>query len=181
MSVTKATADSYIVQKDGEYARFFVDHGVGQSGNQWACLAIMSSYGNYGYFWSHMGMSYHEFLAKIDFGYAMSKLTGGNYMEFDIDETIKRLRKETLEDRRIGGIDKKEARNIYSTLEILENERPRTTGEFYQITSDNDVYFDDEVTSEKPNASSVGFWKTLWSEFATYLKALKAEEDKANG
>lgn len=77
--------------KDGwDYAIFV----IGSDGY----FSVISSYGNYSYFWAAPGKPFKEFLAKLDKGYVLDKLSYGKKDEYRSKETLAAVKAELSED-----------------------------------------------------------------------------------
>jgi hypothetical protein len=106
----------------------------GEPGNDSGGVVIMDStgyfsavtdYGNYAFYWSAHGMDdFRQFVIGLEesWDYVASKLGGLRLTHiFDEEATALDLKRELLEWRRQGGVEKDEAREEWARLEELEN------------------------------------------------------------
>ncbi len=164
-TVTKEQSDSYSINNHGEYAQIFIKHGCANEKRYSCAVSIISSYGNWGYHWSHMGLPYNEFLTKISIDYAMNKFARSDYMVFDLHKTIEECRRYLLDNERgdvVGDLN---------SLNEIEAENPQSEREFYTMLSDKDIYFDDAPIVQMENHQCKAFWNNIWKPFIAELTA----------
>lgn len=142
-------------------------------------ISIVSSYGNYSYYFSSTGMNFKDFLSKLNFDYFMKK-TYPKYMKFNFEDTINQYKATILEDRRNQDITKEEALEYWEDLNYIEDcgndinyffsELDGTSfGKNYLI----DDYYDTVI--KKPCVQAVGFWEEVWPKFMEILQKEKQE------
>lgn len=110
-------------------------------------FCCVSDYGNYAYKWTHHGKDdFRELFVKDHFGYHVDKLFNetGQKKEFQVGETIDKIKSSILHSRFEEYIDEEEARKEWDLVESID----WTFGEvaqweWYQETSlyDADEYF----------------------------------------
>lgn len=150
---TDAVFQQIAVRHNGDHARLlWQDDGR---------VILVSSYGNWSYFWSHRGdRSVPEFLVDLDIDYMGSKMLGCESQEFDDKGTSQAIRETILEYRREGSITKEQARSEWEEVECLED------GEYdfrqwYEASEHlgPDCY---ELRRTKTNSNWYWFWKRIW-------------------
>lgn len=171
-----------VVRNEGEYGSFFVREGKSEEGpyTRYYCeLTIQSSFGNVGYFWSHMGSPACSFLSQTNADYVLGKLWGGKSTVFDAQATIVRLKQDLFKEHRQQWNEN--AREIYDALEQI-NLHHDTAEQMYNDMCE-DLEFDANRSAlidwlgdpcEIPwqnvtNPQARGFWEKLWPEFIQAL------------
>lgn len=143
-------------------------------------VAINSDYGAYAFLWTHATGTWMEWLAGLDFDYAMKKLAEGRlYRPMPIADALAKLRKLVIERRREDSMTRADARELWNV----------TTEWWWEETQPADFYRKlDETTHlasrfelwdyswEEVNPSHVSFWEHIWVPFAQHLKGLIAAE-----
>ena len=173
----KETADLYRIHTErGEWAHIFLTEGRRKDdGNYWGTISVVSSYGEYGFIWSHMGCPLRVFLKNLTFDYAMGKFRSSAVYIFDFYETIKAL-KELVTDSYTG----KEDKEILDVLQEIEDEGPcihdellrQITDELPDFANSHDIW---EIAETMPDPQCKGFWDTIWP-----LMLAEFEKEKQN-
>lgn len=190
------------VRQGGEYGAFYLREGRSRRDSDradyhYAELSIFSSFGNVGYYWGAMGCEAHKFFDRGDESdYILGKLFGGDYYQFDADETILNLKRRLFRDRRQWDIGPDDARRVYDALRTISR-NCTTAEEFYEQMSDysEDFQSEDEKNAQalcewaghpsdidwgrRVNPQAAGLWK-LWPEFVAALKAEAEEKAKCS-
>ena len=165
------------VRNQGEYGAFFVretQRGEGSSKHFMCELTIQSSFGNVGYFWGHMGRYAHEFFDTDDKHYILGKLFGDRAYVFDLDNTIRDIKKRIIEQRRHGICTPARAREYWEDLRWLEE--AYTEQELYHQLYENAAHLSrliepsDLAVCRMLNPQAEGLWTMLWPEFVQALK-----------
>ena len=112
-TVTRSTCERYDIRLDGlGWAIITIDERSG-------LFSAVSDFGNYGYTWPcHGRQTFKHFLVEIDTDYLKNKLGHRDY--FLHDATEKAWRKEVLESRRRGEIDKATAWGAWDAINHME-------------------------------------------------------------
>lgn len=172
-------AECHVVRNGYEHAQIFLRHGVVQEERGprvWISLAITSSFGDFGYHWSHCGPGpWHDFLAKLDREYAMTKLMGADYKVVDFHTTAGDALEAIIEMRRQGDLNREEARESWNEIQssMLHDE---TVGQLIERLSSTPAFQDDyyERVRHVPNPQAVGFWEKIWTPWIEQLAARMA-------
>ena len=161
----------YIPSKKAEgWGKFIID-----STGYFSCV---TDYGNYAFQWTaHGDGDFRDFLCSLDTDYLMGKLRA-NRKDFNLDATIKNMRRSIIESRRktarkevmdpeIWGVGKEYAREVWDEVEAASSE--------YECTKAIDVHY-----RAFPDACEVmvyitpydlqAFSKRLWPRFVEALK-----------
>lgn len=164
----KTSVDMYYVRKDHEWANIVHDDGL---------LMIHSSYGSWSYYWSHPGGPAKEFLTQLDDGYLISKL-GGSKKEFDGERTEQNIRREILERRRDGRLNKDNAREIWEEIDGVDFQHEWDLHRICHAGSyatQRMLWDMEDVFFRKPDSGLEWFVRMLWPEFVAVLKAEASE------
>lgn len=167
-----------VVRNLGEYGAFFIREGKRGEGpnTQFYCeLTIQSSFGNVGYFWSHMGSPACTFFTQTSRDYVVDKLWGEHSRVFDAEKTEEQMRRMILEERRRGSHTKSEARDIYNAVQDLSTFE--TLERFCDAYAEYSCLLEWCHIGDIPfvnviNPQAAAFWEKLWPEF---LQALNEE------
>lgn len=118
--VRKSITERYDVHVGMNWAVFCISED--------GAFQVLSSYGNYAYFWSHHGReSFKHFLIELqekgEYSYAINKLAQGDDRDvFMHGATVDAIKTNIIESRRGGDINKEHAREMYNyTKEVLED------------------------------------------------------------
>jgi hypothetical protein len=133
-------------------------------------IMIHSDYGDYAYSWGSMGSPLKEFLVKINRGYVLNKLSGGETERFDFDKTIEGIKKEVIAERKSGCLDKDEAREIWDEVPTEDRGKDLFVDEMMGCSSEflNQEPWHHIATSEIPQLA--GLWDHLWVPFVAHLR-----------
>lgn len=184
-TVTATPAVCYTVRNDWAWAHIFIRSGMGQTGNGdprgWVDVSVISDFGSFGYCWSHIGnRPWQEFLAEVDFHYAMQKMMGPRFTEhMSMDECAEKARRTVLQLRREDSLTKTDARELWDAIPDIDTEYPpqaflsewdrASSGAMYR----NELW-DMVWLKEAPQA--VGFWAEIWPHFVASIQADRARQ-----
>lgn len=189
-SITKKMIQAYEVRNDGEFGNVSIEEISYSSfdNDRHACrVMITSSFGDYGYFWSHCGGRGKKFLTHMSMDYAMGKFMGSRLDVFDFDATIIDMKKPLLEEVRKRDINPDLARAFWDAIKNIESERPDNENMFVLICREqfdeidtNDDRFSEpwHYTKKKYDPAAVGFWNTIWLPLMDELRAELEVEQK---
>ena len=173
-AIERKPAVAWTLRNCGDFAEIFVRHGQrrDRSGpNTWVTVSIVSSYGDWGYFWSHCGhRPWWRFLADLDRQYAMEKFMGDGYRLASVEATLKGMRANLIERRRGGDLSAEAARGAFDVLALhdggdsLDAVMHAASG----TRAFGDCYFDMVRTEVSPQA--IGFWDTFWTPWVAHLR-----------
>ncbi|WP_157266495.1 hypothetical protein [Azohydromonas aeria] len=163
-------------------------------------ILIHSSFGAWGFQWTHLGEPFREFLQHAEFDYVFTKFMGSDLQVFDGEGSVRNLRQQIVEQRRSNDITKGAARALWQEINACQNECEDSNASFVEQMRDiadrfNDGYsFDSEIeslseaerdavvhllqepwelTTTKAHPQAEGFWRDLWPAFVEYLRAEK--------
>jgi hypothetical protein len=161
-------------------------------------ILIHSTFGSWAYQWGHIGQPFREFLQEAEFDYVFTKFLGNDFQVFDGEGSLNNLRREVIEHRREGSINKATARALWDEIEAAQHEAEDSSASFVEALRDIADRFDSgwssdsgldeltdderqdavrflqepwELTTTKPHPQAVGFWRDLWPVFVERLKA----------
>ena len=180
MSSQKIPSEAYRVRTEGtcpEWGTFYLrdwahtERGTTYYGGE---LVAYTSFGTYGYHWTHCGEPFKAFLCDLEFSYFMQKAST-EYKEFDFDASLAAIRRTVLEHRRATDIDKATAKDIWEALQNIEaggdNGGHTFVGDLYAIAKLSRVTQEPyEYARERPSAQALGFWRELWPLFTGALR-----------
>jgi hypothetical protein len=191
MAVTKSVRECYEVRENHEWANITLacwdrPANVGTPHETtYYCgeITIQSSFGTWGYVWTACGVPFKRFLMRAEFDYVFTKFMGVKLQRHDGDGTLQQLRRDIIEQRRQGSIDKTEARDVWSAVD-WESERiesdPTSCGYALmevarQIGDSHPMHdhFADPCAwsmATRPDSQAVGFWRELWPSFIAELR-----------
>ncbi len=198
MSVTKSTdAEVYAVLKNYECATIMLrcwsrpDHVGTEHARTRYCgeILIHSSFGSWGNTGTACGKPFKLFLLDADFGYVFTKFMGTKLQVWDGEASVASLRRRVLEWRRSREIPSAAGRELLDAIDSYSSELESSSHEFvecvYRIADDlglpsirsllSEPW---ELTETQPDPQAVGFWRELWPEFCTALRAETAAEVK---
>lgn len=148
-------------------------------------ILIHSSYGSWAYQWGHLGVPFKAWLAKTDDKhYIAGKFLADKAYKFDGEKTVKGLRERVIEWRKVGDLEKEQARLIWDWIEENELELETSVDSFVNRMYDGPRDCDDMTRStgarffEEPweyTATSLdrqfdGFWTHVWPAFQQALR-----------
>lgn len=114
-------ATTILIRSDGEYGRFFfceqefaLEDGSPRHAATWCCV---SSFGVYGYHWSHMSRPFSEFVQGVSTDYLLGKISR---KVTSAEKTIASVRRAVLESRRNRRCSKDEAREAWDEIAGIE-------------------------------------------------------------
>lgn len=148
-----------------------------------------TSYGSYGYTWTHMGCDLRRFLVdaveRKEIGYIMGKIAGASRDAFDPDLTIRDCKRRVRELRRAGGATKENARAAFDVLADLDGSRDDR--EFYERLDETVIFRDDTsgYFRHSITADCRGFWDNIMKPLAAQFQrefeaAANADRDPAD-
>ncbi len=159
----------WLVTKDQEWARFFIQHGRNKKGkydNTWVDITIASSFGSWHYHWGYCGdyPNWWEFFRPEEIDYVMGKFMGDNAKIFDLEVSMKEAFATILNDRRCDVITKEGARSVYEDLHHIKNSGDMSEGTFLNALGDIPWFTDDywERSFSTINPTAQAFWDHLW-------------------
>lgn len=182
--VHKTAATCYRVINGFSWAEIYLRQGHEPATDQrtaryWVHMSVVSDYGNFGYCWSHIGANWREFLARLDFHYAMNKFMGPHFEEpMAFDDAVKQARALIADRRKQGAMSKEDARDLYDGLRTLDPDHPREAFlQQWDQASGGAMYrhefWDNRWKSISPQAKA--FWADIWPAFIAQLDAERAE------
>ncbi|MBJ9658822.1 hypothetical protein I5588_30335 [Burkholderia multivorans] len=132
-------------------------------------ILINSDYGNYAYSWGNMGAPIKQFLAHIGRDYLLDKLAGLSRFEFDFDASVAAVKREILQQRRDGSLDRDEAREAWNDIPADNQGKDLFIHELFRIDSLGEEPWHFVEDRERPCLA--GFWTHVWVPFAQHLHA----------
>lgn len=156
------------VRAKGERGSFYVREWLREEGKDIrhsAEFVCNTTFGVYGFYWSHMGEPFAEFIREISTDYLLSKI--GREVT-DSDKAAKELRRLVLEQRRERSITKDVARDALNEIETILSDYSGEAAchEFYMgvaLSKCNIEWCD--LSSRSWDGQCLGFVRTLWPEF----------------
>ena len=181
-TIKKKMIQAYEVRNDGDFGNISIEEISYQreDGPRHACrVMVTSSYGDYGYFWNHCGVRGKKSLIGMSMDYCMGKFMGKSLDVFDLDATIKAMKKPLVEAMRKREISRTLAREYWDCIENIESERPNNESMFvtacYEHFSDlrNDDRYSEpwHYTATRYDSNAVGFWNEIWLPLMDELRA----------
>jgi hypothetical protein len=140
-------------------------------------FSCVTDYGNYAFWWTaHGDGDFRDFLASVDGGYLMGKLSNGQ-RKFDLEETIKNMKRSAIDSRRatVRGyayenyeVTKEEIRDIWDDIDGASSEHECT-----KLIEDHYRCFPDPcgILSYGYPYELRHFATRLWPRFIEALKA----------
>lgn len=188
--VSTSPATRYTVRNGWAWAHLYVDHGVVKacslttSDRHWVNVSVISDYGSFGFCWSHIGGDWREFLASLDFDYAMKKMMGLRlWTPLDVTEATDKARALVVDQRRQGGLTRKDARTLFDAASSARGdafncqhflaEWDRESG---GLMSRHDLY---DAKWDKYDPQAEAFWSEIWPHFVAAISARTEAEAKA--
>lgn len=145
-----------------------------------------STYGVYGYTWTHMGCDWRAFLTSVDMHYAMNKMAGQRFhVPTDKDEWLAGQRaylaERDAENSRYGW-HSDETKALYKELgealdeiedqgDLFDCEGPTAFFREYDRITAGKAYGQElySIANEKINPQVIGFWDKIWLPFVASL------------
>ena len=197
MPVTKTTRECYEVRENHEWANITLacwdrtaNVGTKHEGTYYCGeITIQSSFGTWGYVWTACGVPFKQFLMRAEFDYVFTKFMGTKLHRHDGDGTMQQLRRDIIEQRRQGSLDRDEAREAWGAVdwerERIESDETSCDYALMEVASqlgkDHPMreHFADPCAwprVTKHDCQAVGFWEKIWPEFVAELKKEIAHE-----
>ena len=136
------------------------------------CLSILSDFGEFGYWWTHPGCKFREFLTKCDDDYLLRKFAQGE-REIDCVATRKAVQELIIGYRRDGIIDRSTARTEYDRAEAVDWANVLELNDWLNETELPDswesIHSESLIRHDFPGALR-GFMRQLWPLFVQQLK-----------
>ena len=189
-TITKKMIQAYEVRNDGDFGNVSIEEISYQvEGRERHACRVMttSSFGDYGYFWSHCGVRGKKSLVGMSMDYCMGKFMGRELQVFDLDATLKAMRKPLLEDLRKREITSRMAREYWDCIDNIESERPDSESMFVTMCYEhfsgirNDDRYSEpwHYTTTRYNSEAIGFWNKIWMPLMDELRVELEVERKA--
>ncbi len=191
MTVTKSVRECYEVRKGHEWANITLAcwDRPANVGTQHECtyycgeITIQSSFGTWGYVWTACGVPFKRFLMRAEFDYVFTKFMGAKLDRHDGDGTMRQLRRDIIEQRRQGSLDRDEAREAWDAVEWerdrIESDETSCGYALMEVASrlgdrhPMREHFADPSAwprAKKHDCQAVGFWRELWPSFIAELR-----------
>jgi hypothetical protein len=192
MPVAKTMRECYEVRENHEWANITMScwenpPSKDSKRGMYYCgeIVINSSFGAWANTWTACGVPFKQFLASAGFDYLFTKFIGNKLDCFDGDASFEQIKKDVIERRKSGSLDKDEARDAWNGL-MDEQERMTSGSEesygyaMWDVGSRLDKghpmrdYFNDPSGWPKAthyDRQAEGFWRELWPSFKNELKA----------
>lgn len=149
-----STFDRVLVRDGNEYAEVLI-RKRGETGIR---LVLLTSYGDWSYYWSHASENSFGFLSDLDRDYVGGKVFGADYQIKSVKATVEFIREQTLEYRRGMHITRERAAEEWERAQQLED-GDIDISEWVNTSPDSDAY---EMIMHEPNPTWVHFWVRLW-------------------
>ncbi len=190
--VQSEVADSYLIlpYRDGHargWARIFVQSGqrpqkAGELPTWWCYVSVVSDWGNFGHLWSHCGSPAVEFLAGLEYAYAMGKFFGDRLKLWDSASYINQLRATLIERRRGGDLKKSLARDAWDSLADHAEDHSFSSAETLMNALLEDPALEKALGFEtitktrgmRPNPQATEFWRDAWPHLIEAIRARHA-------
>lgn len=181
MTVSKSQAELYQV-RSGEGSLAWGDITL-ICGTHSVSFVATSDYGTFDYRWTHCGGDPKKFLCKLDFQYAMKKLTGGKLYIPDPSKYGDEIKESIINSRKEEGLTKEQARTAWSEMLSILDEY--SEGDlFFHALYDHELF--DKVFGDyeympratQPDHCAVDFWNEIWKPFINSLRKELSLEDK---
>lgn len=180
-AIERKPAVAWTLRNGYDFAEIFVRHGQrrDRSGpNTWVAVSIVSSYGDWGYFWSNCGhRPWWCFLADLNRQYAMEKFMGAGYRPASVEATLNGMRANLIERRREGCLSAEDAREAWDVLALCDGggslDAVMHTASVTRAFGD--CYFDMVRTEVSPHA--IGFWERFWTPWVAHLRETEGGAD----
>ena len=174
MEIRQDETEYYNVKSKHEYGQFFIRHGsiVKDDGDirYFGTLSVYSSFGSYGYHWSHAGMPFLEFLKDLEPDYLLGKIS----RKETCDRTVlKSTRKELAELFHEGSISRNQYAVAAKAVREIEDEGHSAEVMFHFLYECTDLPRDIDIGELRTQAfpvQAVEFVRVLWGPFIEELK-----------
>ncbi len=131
---------------------------------------IQSDYGNYSYMWNCIGdRTLRDFLISLDYQYFMGKAAANNGYKFSLKESIKLIKQEIVESRKLEDTTKEEARECWDDLSEIEEYSSGETSYFEAVCRTTNLFatifgedFHGVPSADEHCPSAKGFWDIFW-------------------
>jgi hypothetical protein len=162
LRIEKTMAEAWLLRNGHDQAQIFVRSGYYEPDRGWVSVSIMSSFGNFGYHWNHIGPGpWWRFLFSLNRQYAMEKFMGNSYLVEDIEKTILVAKENITERRRDGELSKEEAKEAWEALTNYDSVSMESLIERLSHTKAfREDYYD--IPRYSPSPQAIGFWDTFW-------------------
>lgn len=133
-TITKEIShESYEIREKGRWLATIIISKTGM-------LNVQSDYGDYCYHWTSLGdMTFKQFLISIDKTYLISKIGRETPKEFDLESSVKNVKKDIIEKLKYEEISSKCARFFWDELIKLTS-----INEYeFQVDLDNIMFYDE--------------------------------------
>jgi len=161
--------DCVYLAKEGEYAIFLIakhPNGPGFS------LTVQSSFGTWGYNWGILGVSIHDFLAKLFPRYVASKFGVPN--DFDTAKFIREIKDTIIGLRREDDLSASEARTAWDAVVDCGDIDSKEVIWTFLVSEAPDFYIDFEMLNagDVSNRQFSQFWRMFWNPFIEAVKTI---------
>lgn len=175
IELQKTTFETLNIDHNGEWCNVMWRQ-VGGSGGRYRMI-ILSSYGNWSYYWVTGSSSFPAWLAGLNFEYLGHKLFEGGFYTFDKEATGNNIISELLEARRRNEIDAFDSRELFDSLK---------SGDFDEhLFWSMDLSFiesrEHDILVTSPCSTWKHFWKYLWEPVVipALLEVAESEQNAA--
>lgn len=195
MPVTKTLRECYEIRDGrpgGEWANItlhcwdrLANAGTPHEGTYYCGeITIQSSFGTWGHIWTACSNPFKQFLLEAEFDYVFGKFLGAGLHEFDGEGSMRALRRDLIEQRRLSMLDKDEARELWEALKDCEEEATSSEHDWVNALSQaaRDLrqgsptcaarFLSEpwEHIERRPKPCAVSFWRELWPMFTQALR-----------
>lgn len=178
--MTRQSADCYVIRGDGAdrfaWARVFLQGGAraAEDGGYWGYVSILSDYGTFGAVWGNMAVPLRQFLAGLEFSYAMEKLRPPEHrMQFDLDESIAKARERVRRERRKRHILYGLARDLYDAIDEIASDGGMGPESFARALMETAMPSDfwEGCCIERYSPECTEFWRVIWPRLIAEFQA----------
>jgi len=135
-------------------------------------IAVHGDHGTFAFCWTESmrgGRTLKAFLANLSFDYFMTKASTKPHMVADIDATIVRMKREVLEERRSGELDKAAAKEIWDCIDLYLDPG-QSRDEFLRELCESSTLYDHWSDGgpnvvEREHEGLRRFWDETWRAF----------------
>lgn len=138
-------------------------------------ISISSDYGNWAFFWSHPGNSWREFLLRVQIDYVAGKFGTSHW--FDVDATVKHLKKGIAEKCRELGSVSVGARAAFEAIESVAGDAGGNKDLFFNLLHHSEwanfwgeYWYDTLHLCTNVEPAFREFWEGPWQDFLTCLR-----------
>lgn len=136
-------------------------------------FSAVTDFGTYGYWWSSAGECFRSFLARIDDGYLLGKVSRE---EYDGAATLKEVKARIRELRRSGSLTKEQARYEWSLIEDRDELSSEVAFGMWYNDTEIDAY---ELACRSYPNEARNFATQVWPRFVMMLREELAAERAA--